>query len=350
MTGLEGRRSMPQPQPPGLGSVSAVMVVDSTVPRAAALQAWGQGLAEMFSDTELVIIANGVSTEATLALEDLAHQIPDLTVHFLASAIDRDTAYLVGLDIALGDWVVLAQPRHERLRALRDLVARARAGYQVVSVVGPEPGHAGLAYALVARLYFRLCAMLTGRAILRPSALMRLYSRAAARFITASTEGEMLLKVASVAGGFPSFTSRDPGLDGDAEPRRNWRDAVPKAIRELLSASTLPLRTASVLALLSGTLSLLYSVYVISVYLFKPDVLPGWTTLSLQISGMMFLFSMLFVLMSEYLLGIYRTLAPRRRYVVSRELRSGKRRHANRLNVVDQAGKFQLGMPDELVS
>ena len=350
MTGLDSPRGIARPDCLRLGTVSAVMVVEAVAPTAAALKEWGQELAEIFEDIELVVIANGVSSSVTLALEDLATEVPDLTIQFLASPIDRDAAYLVGLDIALGDWLILAQPRAERLRPLSELVARAREGYQVVTAVGPNAESRGLIYAVLEQLFFQLYVLLTGWTMLRPAPVMRLYSRAAAQFITASAHGEMLLKAASVAGGFPSFISRDLGIQADEAARRSWRNTVSKAVQELLTASTLPLRAASLIALLSGGLSLVYSLYVVGIYLFKPDVLPGWTTLSMQISGMMFLFSMLLAVMSEYLVGIYRTLAPRRRYVVSRELRSRKRWHANRLNVVDQAGSFRLGMPDEFAS
>jgi hypothetical protein len=197
----------------------------------------------------------------------------------------------------------------------------------------------------MARLYFRLYHALTGRAVLRPPPALRLYARPAALYIAGSAEGEMLLKTETIAGGFPAFVGRYPGLAADPPRPRTWRDALAKGLHELLNASSLPLRLASFIALATGALSLLYSVYVVAVFLFKPDVLAGWTTLSLQISGMMFLFSLLFALMAEYVLGIYRGLAPRRRYVITRELRSPKRRHAARLNVVDEDGTFHIGMP-----
>src|SRR5215469_3182344 len=103
-------RSTPSPTaataPLLLRSVSAVMIADDeNVPGRATLAAWGEALAELFTDTELVIIANGVSGPVALELEWLAADIPDLTIHFLAERIDRDAAQLVGLDTAIGDWI-----------------------------------------------------------------------------------------------------------------------------------------------------------------------------------------------------------------------------------------------------
>jgi hypothetical protein len=331
------------------------MVVDDSPPDRDALAAWGDALAALFADVELVVVANGVPAAVALALEALAADIPDLTIHFLADRIDHDTAHLVGLDTAIGDWVLLAEPGAARIAVLRDLIARVREGYQVAIAVGDAPagrgwaqrgpGWRGLAYFWLAPLYFRLYRALSGRTVLRPPPALRLYARAAALFLAGSAEGEMLLKTEVIAGGFPAFVGRYAGLAADRPRARNWRATVSKGLHELLSASALPLRLASLLALASGVLSLLYCVYVVGVYFLKRDVLAGWTTLSLQISGMMFMFSLLFALMAEYVLGIYRGLAPRRRYVIARELRSPKRRHAARLNVVNEDGVFRLGMP-----
>jgi polyisoprenyl-phosphate glycosyltransferase len=82
------------------------------------------------------------------------------------------------------------------------------------------------------------------------------------------------------------------------------------------------------------------------VYFFKPEVAAGWTTLSLQISGMMFIFSILFVFFAEYLIQLTSANPTRsRRHLVFREIRSRLSRRSRRLNVVDPAGNFKLGAP-----
>jgi hypothetical protein len=332
--------------PPLLRSVSAVMVADDVVSDRALLARWGNALAEFFTDVELVIIANGVSGPVALELEALVADIPDLTIHFLAERIDRDTAQLVGLDSAIGDWILLAEPHSERLSVLRELINSLRDGYQVVVALGEEPGGRGPLYIVLAAMYFRLYHALTGRTVLNPRPVLRLYSRAAALYLAGSADGEMLLRLGTIAGGFPAFLGRWPGLAPDYFSGRDWRAAVAKGLQALVSVTSAPLRLASVIALVSGVLSLVYSLYVVGMYLFKPGVEPGWTTLSLQISGMMFLFSVLFALMAEYMLGIYRGLPPRRRYVITREVRSSSRRHSRRLNVINEEGDFlHLGMP-----
>src|SRR5208283_1410194 len=188
-----------------LGSVNAVMVVEDAAHDPDALAGWGEALAGLFTDVDLVVVANGVPSAVALALEAQAADTPDLTVHFLADRIDHDTAHLVGLDTAIGDWVLLAEPDAARLVVLRELIGRAREGYQVAIAVGDAPPLRDPFHGRLASLYFRLYRTLTGRTVLRPPPVLRLYARAAALYIAGSPDGEMLLKTEVVAGGFPAF-------------------------------------------------------------------------------------------------------------------------------------------------
>ena len=60
-------------------------------------------------------------------------------------------------------------------------------------------------------------------------------------------------------------------------------------------AAVAALRVVSLLGLGGSFASLVYSLYVVGIYLTKQDVMPGWTTLSLQASG---LFLLVFVMLS----------------------------------------------------
>src|ERR1019366_2436907 len=153
-----------------------------------------------------------------------------------------------------------------------------------------------------------------------------------------------LLRARSVGPGFPARLVTLPPRP--AQTPQGVGYSWSKGLGLLLSVSTMPLRGASYAALLAGGLSVLYSTYVFGIYMLKPDVAAGWTTLSLQLAGMMFFFSVVLLLLSEYVIQIHSASPPRsRRYLVVRELRSPLSRRTQRLNVVDAEGRFQLGKP-----
>jgi len=65
---------------------------------------------------------------------------------------------------------------------------------------------------------------------------------------------------------------------------------------------------------------------------------------------MMFLFSLQFLFLSEYLVQIL-SASPSgsRRHLVAREIRTPLTRRSGRLNLVDEEGRFQLGAPAALL-
>jgi dolichol-phosphate mannosyltransferase len=82
--------------------------------------------------------------------------------------------------------------------------------------------------------------------------------------------------------------------------RRGFLDSVLLAVDIAVGSSIRPLRFVSALGLAASALNLLYVVYVVVTYLFKAHVQEGWTTTSLQLSGMFFLLFSILTVLSEY--------------------------------------------------
>ena len=99
-----------------------------------------------------------------------------------------------------------------------------------------------------------------------------------------------------------------------------------------MSNSTAPLRIVSAVALTGALLNLFYSVYVVVVAFTKSNVQPGWTTLSLQQSGMFFLISIVMFLLTEYLAYMIRW-AQSGAYFLASEATSAVLTRRQKLNV-----------------
>jgi dolichol-phosphate mannosyltransferase len=248
---------------------------------------------------------------------------------------------------------LFCHPSEEELALLPNLLAPLRDGYDLV-VADPLDGKLVVKRPLSNHLllggYLRIYRILTGVDLeIRPTGF-RVLSRAAALYIAGHPAAELLLRSRGLGPGFPGkvvplVPSRGV-VHSSSSLRANWSTGV----NTLLSATTVPLRLASYIGLLGGILSLAYGVYAIATYVFRRGVIAGWTTISLQLAAMMFIFSVLFMLLSEYVLQIHAANAPRSlRHLVLRELRSPLSRRSARLNVVDAQGQFQLGAPADLL-
>lgn len=330
-----------------LASITVISVVNDERPTAAGIERFSSFLERQAVDFDFVLVANNVGSEVALHLKALVATVPDLTVVFLGEKVHDDLARLVGIEHAVGDYVLFCNPATDEPGILPALLAPVAEGYDLV--IGDMQGIAATRRApvtgLLFELYLRLYRLLAGMELNRQPTGLRILSRAAALFLTARPNAELLVRARSLGSGFPAKIIPIPAGGRQVGVRHAWT----QAIGMLLRVSAMPLRGASYTALLGGVLSVVYSIYVVAVYLFKPDVAAGWATLSLQLAGQMFLFSLTFLFLSEYIIQIHAANPPRsRRYLVLRELRSPLSRRSTRLNVVDAEGRFRLGMPASL--
>jgi hypothetical protein len=330
---------------PAIASLTMVAVVNRLVPDAACLERHAGVLAGCVTDFDLVLVANGVDEAASLALKALVATVPDTLAVFLAGPVHDDVARLVGCEHAISDYVVFCDPLLDDPALLPALLAPLREGYDLaIADRGPEGRERSLSARILAPVYGALYRRFAGVPLsLQPTGL-RVLSRTTALYVSGRPDAELLLRARSIGPGFPATTVTLPPRPLPAPPGIGY--SWSKGIGLLLSISTMPLRGASYAALAAGGLSVLYSVYVFGIYLFKRDVAAGWTTMSLQLAAMMFFFSIVLLFLSEYVIQIHSASPPRnRRYLVVRELRSPLSRRTRRLNVVDGEGRFQLGKP-----
>ncbi len=327
-------------------SVTVVTVADAASPSADDFSRLGAVLGAHFTDVETIIVANGVDQSVTRALADLVRQVPDVTIMFLPQRVDLNTARMVGMESALGDWVLVCTPTPQEIAALPSLLAELDGHDDILLGQGRAKAETGTLYRLLQRRFYRVYDRVNGTTLSMSPAALRLYTRAACLHLVNNFNGEILLKSDVVPGG---YTTRIIPCDYDdgADRTRRLGDAGARGLRMFVSSSTIPLRLVNLLAIASAGAASLYSLYVIGIYLFKNETQPGWTTMSLQLSGMMFLFSLMFALLSEYVIQIHGASSPRRRLTVAREVRSPHTRLSGQLNIVDQDGAYRLGAPDD---
>lgn len=335
-----------------LSSISVVIVLRTYPIDLEMVGQLSRVLGASFSDVETVIVANGVSPEFSILLKRASEWLPDCTVLFLSEEVHDDVARLLGIDHAISDYVLFATPLKPEIEALPKMVAALNEGHDLV--IGEGGG------TIVERnwlknacfeLFRRVFRLLAGSTYEAAPPMFRILSRAAALYIATRNDGEVLVRARTLGQGFPATTIPVAALAPIAAPGMPFRMAVGKALRLVLTGSALPLRLSSYIGLLGGVASVAYAIYVLLIYSIKPDVEPGWTTLSLQSAGMMLLLSIQFLFLSEYLVQILSTSpVGTRRRLVARELHGTISSRSGRLNVVDREGRFQVGAPAHLCS
>jgi hypothetical protein len=342
--------------PAGAAQISSVTVVivarDGAPPTPALVEQLSAALEDLTADFNYVIVANDIDATLGLKLKALVAAVPDLTVVMLGEAVHDDVARLVGIDHAIGDFVLFCKPTLGEIENLPPLMRPLSDGYDLILGIGAggvvaERSRISHLLFHVFRVVFRI---VTGNAFEERPTGFRVLSRAAALFVASRADGEVLIRSRSIGPGFPSLIVDIPISPVVKDRGIKFMGGLAKGLRLLITTSTIPLRSISYIGLAAGCLSVLYAMYVVFVYLTKDDVQAGWTTVSLQICGMMFIFSTLFMILGEYVILILSANPPRsRRHLIVRELNSQLSRRMTRLNIVDAEGKYQVGAPSYLL-
>ena len=323
-------------------NISIVLVIDNYLPELNLFKLLQVFLEKNSLDSEIVIVANAINQEVSKSLRVIVEDIPDVTVYFLSEEIDRDSAYLLGMENTLGDLVILMTPTIKEVNWLENIIEYA-SKYEIIFAGSKSVENISFLYKIFAKFYFNLYAYFMNRKINWPPPLIRIYSRTVSKYISGNLDGEFLLRSSNFSATFSSINI--PFSDNTERISKNpsFFIALKKAFKGALGNSASLLRLTVWIAIFASIIGLINSLYTIIIYFFKEDITPGWTTLSLQISFSIVIFAILFGLLSEYILGVYRSSFPRRRYSIIREIRSSKRRDENRLNIIDDKGNFKLG-------
>ncbi len=125
--------------------------------------------------------------------------------------------------------------------------------------------------------------------------------------------------------------------------RKRLGNSIDRGLRLLVSTTMAPMRLVTALSLFGAVSNLIYSAYVVTIALFKDDVAPGWTSLSLQQSGMFLLISLVLLVLGEYILHMAKLSNEGPLYHVAQEFTSARLTRQEKLNVEEAVRQVLKG-------
>lgn len=322
-------------QPPLPIFLSVVCVVRNLAPDLRSLVAeTGGRLSALVSDYELIIVDNASEDDSISVLKMLTSEngLPNLQVYALTKEVDADTASWVGLENALGDYVAVIDPMDDDVTFLPEMLNHAASGSDVVFARNTERQTQGLAYRACLHVFNRLYKWFSGINLANEAPHYRVLSRRVVNFILQHPQPALSYRHLPASGGFAKVN-----LSYSARPRvahsKNLRASIDRGMRLMVSTTRAPMRLVTTLSLFGAVSNLVYSVYVLAIGLLKKDVAPGWTSLSLQQSGMFFLISLVLLVLGEYILNMVRLSNEGPLYYVGQEFASAHMTRRDKLNI-----------------
>jgi glycosyltransferase involved in cell wall biosynthesis len=255
-----------------------------------------------YSNYELVLVDNGSRDETPKLVRGMLQSRKCTRYLRLSRRMSAEMATMAGLDAAIGDYVVTLHPEFDPPSEIPAMVDECRSGTDVVFGSAPFPRPPGLLYRSLRWGFYRFSRLAFGIEPVRGNSVYRCMSRAAVNALTRVRRrkrffGQLASEIGlSVATHEYEFISRS-----GKQPRLNLRRAARTATSMAMNHSSAPMRLVSLLGLAGSFISLVYSLYVVGIYFSKDDVMPGWTTLSLQMSGLFFLAFVMLTLIGEHL-------------------------------------------------
>lgn len=297
-------------------------------------------IASLVSDYEIIIVDNASDDDSISVLKTLTAEngLPNLQIYALTKEVEADTASWVGLENALGDFVAVIDPLADDIGFLPEMLDKAVSGADVVFANNQQKVPQSLAYRVSYAVFNGIYKRFNGIHLAKDAPQYRVLSKRVVNFILQHPQPAMTYRHLPATGGFARVN-----LNYSAAPKlthtKRLVESIDRGMRLLVSTTRAPMRLVTSLSLFGAVANLVYSVYVVAVGFLKTDVAPGWTSLSLQQSGMFFLISLVLLVLGEYILHMVSLSNEGPLYHVGQEFTSARMTRREKLNIEEVRAK-----------
>ena len=277
-------------------------------------------LREHFTNYELVLVDDGSDDDTEARVQGLLTRHEGIRYIRLSRSFGEEVAISAGLDTVIGDYVVVMLAHMDPPELIPQMVARSMEGVDVVFGIRRTCRSERWIYRSTARLFYWYCDRFLNFELPQNSTHFRCLSRQAVNAILQIKDSHRYLRLFSSYVGYPRQEFLyDPIQRQGKVKHKSLFKAVNGAMALIIENSPHPLRFVSLLALLAAFGNLLYVAFIVVVYLFKEDVMEGWTTLSMQSAVQFLMTTLMLAALSEYTGRILNRLRGRPLYFVRTE-------------------------------
>lgn len=273
-----------------------------------------------YTNYELVLVDDGSEDGTVEEVHRLLTEHECVRVLALSRSFGEEAAIAAGLDTAIGDFVVVMMPNSDPPALVPMLVTKARNGHDVVFGLRRRPRPEPFLARVLAHLFYWYARRVMKLPLRKNASHFRVMSRRTVNAIIQVRDRARYLRLLSLNVGFVHDAVPYDEIERNrSRPRRSVVARAAVAIDMIIANSAHPLRFVTFLGVAGASLNVLYAGYVLIIYLAKPDVAEGWTTLSLQSAGMFFLCFLVLTVLSEYVGHILDEVSSRPLYYIREE-------------------------------
>ena len=298
-------------------------------------------ITNLTDDYEIIVVDNSSKDKTTKILEELTFgndAVKNLQVFSLTNEVDKNIASWAGVENSLGDYVITLDPEKDDINFIPKIIEKTVPDIDILFV----NNNFKLKYNV-----FDNSLILLNKFFLRfipktkinfKGSEFRMISRKVINFIFNYPKPHIVFSNLASITGFKKLQ-----IEYNYEFKRIKKNKtilnINNSVIDIIKRNHFPIRLASILMLLSSFLNLLYVFYIALVYIFKSNIEEGWTTLSLQLSGMFFLISIVLFIICEYLYNLNNSTNDGPLFHIGQEFKSDQNKNFDKLNIEDLEDK-----------
>ncbi len=280
-------------------------------------------LKSQFKNYEFVLVDDGSHDETPIIMDELLKQYEGSRYVRLSRKFGIEEAISAGLDMVIGDVVVILDPQCDPPELILKMVNQVRQTNGIVFGVKVGNSFEPLLYRLGKKLFYKILSPVVK---LLPSENATFFIGMTRQSLNAIIQIKNTSKFIRIFGGYVGF--RKQILEYKLKLRRQKLrqkgilEGINYAVGIIVNNTTQPLRIIAYLGFFAGVLNMLYLCYIILAAVTKQRAVEGWMSSSFQISLMFLFVFVIFAVLSEYISILFDEVKQKPYYFVEEEKNS----------------------------
>lgn len=280
---------------------------------------------------EVIFVDDGSTDRSLELLRELCSEDARYKLLSFSRNFGHQFAITAGMDYASGEAVVVMDADlQDPPEVVSEMLAKWREGYDVVYAVRERRESESVFKKATAYLFYRLLRAVVGVPIPIDTGDFRLISRRVVLTMRALRETNRFIRGMVAWAGFRQTAVhyvRHARFAG--ETHYPLRKMVRFALDGITSFSTVPLKLATWLGVLSGTVAMMVAAWAAWERLYGQGTVPGWATIMVAISLASSAQLLMTGILGEYIGRIYEEIKRRPLYIVSEQMNIDRSESAN---------------------
>ena len=261
-------------------------------------------LQDNYLNYELVLVDDGSTDNSIVIIKEILGKVKNIRLISLSRNYGREVAISAGLDVSIGDYVVLMDSDlQDSPDLIPKLVDRAVSGYDGVYAARISRAGESFFKKISSKYFYKIASSLTGFSIPNDAGDFRVFNRKVVNSISQLKESNRYMKMLYAYVGFK--VSKIPFERSEryaGTTKYSYAKLFNASLDAIISFSNRPLR---ILSIFSMILSFLLFVLILGIFIYKMmdtnAIVEGWSSTMVFISLMFSVLFMFLSIISEYI-------------------------------------------------